>query len=126
MRHASRTRSDDSVCLLVLGLTQEWLPESAINDGKAECYMGCSCECWLQGSMRKDIDAYQSDPTKEKSGGRKSATYGPEMLETWLLLEFCDRCADCVRLLPMCLHHVSMHSMVGDTHNLQMHVHDKH
>ena len=49
--------------------------------------------CWLQ--ERKDIDAYQSDPTEEKSG-RKSSTYGPEMLETWLLLEFCDRCFTCI------------------------------
>ena len=45
---------------------------------------------WVQGL--KEIDAYQSDPTKEKSSGRKSGgAYGPEMLETWLLLEYCDR-----------------------------------
>lgn len=46
----------------------------------------------MQG--RDEIDAYQSDPTKESSG-KKRTMYGPEMLETWLLLEFCDRCADC-------------------------------
>ena len=38
---------------------------------------------WVQGSQ--DLDAYQSDP---EDGKRAS---GPDMLETWLLLEFCDR-----------------------------------
>ncbi|BDA46411.1 probable serine/threonine-protein kinase/receptor R826 at N-terminal half [Coccomyxa sp. Obi] len=38
----------------------------------------------------RDIGAYASDPTLEKEGG-KEAAYAPDMLETWLLLEFCDR-----------------------------------
>lgn len=41
----------------------------------------------------QDIGAYQSDPTLEK-GARKDEGYGPDMLETWLLLEFCDRYFD--------------------------------
>ena len=58
------------------------------DNGFVWCDFAAAATCWLQEP--KEIDAYQSDPTKEKSG-RKSAIYGPEMLETWLLLEFCDR-----------------------------------
>ncbi|KAK9906630.1 hypothetical protein WJX75_005201 [Coccomyxa subellipsoidea] len=38
----------------------------------------------------RDIGAYASDPTVEKEGA-KEAGYAPDTLETWLLLEFCDR-----------------------------------
>ena len=42
----------------------------------------------MQGSQ--DFDAYQSDPEDGKRAcGRNSC--GPEMLETWLLLEFCGQ-----------------------------------
>ena len=41
---------------------------------------------------QQEADAYQSDPCAEK-GRHREPLYGPEMLETWLLLEFCDRCA---------------------------------
>ena len=44
---------------------------------------------------QQEADAYQSDPRAEK-GRHQEQLYGPEMLETWLLLEFCDRCAFCV------------------------------
>ena len=44
-----------------------------------------NCMCWVQESQ--DFDAYQSDHEHGKH------TCGPEMLETWLLLEFCDRSA---------------------------------
>ena len=71
----------------------------------------------MQG--RKEIDAYQSDPTKEKAG-KKRTMYGPEMLETWLLLEFCDRRADCARMLWLGLHPSIMHSMATNRDKLQM------
>jgi hypothetical protein len=44
-----------------------------------------------------EMGVYQSDPTVEKEGHREGA-YGPEMLETWLLLEFCDRCCKSLSL----------------------------
>jgi len=77
--------------------------------------------------QQKEIDAYQSEPSKEKRGS-KSSQYGPEMLETWLLLEFCDRHA---LISPHCLvinmsvsvHHTGRPSYrvsMGDTEVQQM------
>jgi len=49
-------------------------------------------QSWVLGQSGQELGAYGSDPTVEKPGCKESSnTYGPEMLETWLLLEFCDR-----------------------------------
>lgn len=76
-----------------MGCTTGWLVMHATDMYRMEysiAQQSANSVWWVQGL--KEIDAYLSDPTKEKSSGRKSGgAYGPEMLETWLLLEFCDR-----------------------------------
>ena len=74
-------------------LTLGRLRDLAMPGGRA-----CGCDClakwlwqlnvWVQGSQ--DFDAYRSDPEDGKRASVRNSC-GPEMLETWLLLEFCDR-----------------------------------